>query len=373
MAKRKYELNEHYFDAIDTEEKAYWLGFLYADGYNNEKRHEIKIRLAIQDEDFLIKFRNTLFPNKDKPIYYYQKKDKNNKNKIAFCEIVIDSKNISEKLKDYGCVQAKTFKLSFPKWLDKKLYSHFIRGVFDGDGSICLSVLKTGKHKTMFSIIGYRPFMQEINNIIANNCGLNCNKLIDYKGKDERIATVAWTGCRQCIKIRDYLYKDATIFMQRKYDKFMLLGTEAWKTYENLKKTVIEEKIFVHCSKCGKKLTYKNIIHNIENNIYCNKCYKELFYVSEKRKNNNVIIGEEISILKIKENDICFDTEDIDIINKHKWYIEHGRVVSRQRNPKKCYYLNREIVGAKEGQSVAFKDGNRFNMKKENLELRNHR
>ena len=366
--KRKYELNENFFDVIDTEEKAYWLGFLYADGYNNEKRHEIKLRLAIQDEKFLLKFRDIIYPNKDRPLYYF----KNN----SACEVYIISKHMSEQLAKHGCVQAKTFKLSFPKWIDDKLMHHFIRGLFDGDGSICLSQLKSGEHKTMFSIIGYRPFIKEANKIIANSCGLNENQLIDYKGKDERIATLAFTGCRQCIKIREFLYKDATVFMERKHDKFIKLGTDKWRTYDNLRKKVInktEEIDFVNCYNCDRQLNYRNKIYEKDENIYCHKCYHELFVPSRKVRHNHIIIDGNISVLKIKDNNIYFDTEDMDIVNQHKWHIENGRVVSRQKKPKKCFYLNRLILDAQDGQSVAFKDGDRFNMRKENLEKRNHR
>lgn len=375
MGKRKYELNEHFFDIIDTEEKAYWLGFLYADGYVHEKRHELKLRLAIKDEDFLIKFRNTLYPNKDKPLYYY-KKDPNEKDKINSCEVAINSKNISEKLKEHGCGQAKTFNLSFPKWLNDDLTHHFIRGVFDGDGSICLTTLKSGEHKTTFSIIGYKQFISELNYIIAKNCNLNENKIIDYKGKDERIGTIAFSGCRQCIKIREYLYNDAAIFMQRKYDKFMLLGTNEWRTYDNLRKKANnknEEAVFANCYNCNKKLRYNNRIYTKDENTYCHKCYYALFVPPRKVKHNNIIIDGDIAILKIKDNNIYIDIEDINIVNQYKWYIENGRVVSRQSKPKKCFYLNRLIMDAKDGQSVAFKDGDRFNLRKSNLEKRDHR
>lgn len=340
---------------------------MYADGYNNEKRHEVKIRLSIKDEEFLLKLRDKIYPNKDRPLYYY------NRNNHKYCELYICNKKLSFDLSKHGCCQAKTFSITFPYFLEEKYYNHFIRGVFDGDGCICLTTLKTGEHKTMFSIIGNRPFMQQINQIIADKCGLYCNKLIDYKGKDERIATFAFSGCRQCIKIREYLYKNATIFMKRKHDKFMLLGTNKWKTYENLRKKVVDNKSFVFCYNCNKKLTYRNKIHYKNSNVYCNKCYNNLFVVSKKRKSNDIIIKEGTSIMLIKGNVICFDTEDIDIIEKHKWYIENNRVVSRQSKPRKCFYLNRLIMNAKDGQSVAFRDGNHFNMKKENLEKRDHR
>lgn len=213
--KRKYEINENYFDAIDTEEKAYMLGFLYADGYNNVERHEVKIRLSKIDEEILIKFRDILYPHKDKPLYYQSR------NGHDYSELYVFSKHVSDMLNKWGCCQAKSFNLEFPYFLNKNLYHHFIRGVFDGDGCICCTTLKSGEHKTAFSIIGYRPFMASINHIIAESCGLNENKLIDYKGKDERIATVVFSGCKQCIKIRDYLYNNATIYLERKHEKVL--------------------------------------------------------------------------------------------------------------------------------------------------------
>ena len=384
---RKYEIIENYFDDIDTEEKAYWLGFLYADGYNIETKHEVKLRLHIKDEEILIKFRNILFPNKDNPLYYGEFSN----GKSKWCELDISNKHISDSLSEKGCVQAKTFKLSFPDFLNENLYNHFIRGLFDGDGCICCSTLKTGEHKTMFSITGYRPFMSQINEIISNSCGLNKNKLIKYKGKDERIATLAFSGCRQCIKIREYLYKDATIYLQRKYLIFFKLGTNEWRTYENLKvnlddkvikikrkytnntKTKIKNESLI-CKNCNKELNYKNKIYKIDDEIYCNKCYIQKFYESKRVKENNIeIINDNISILHIKNKEVLFDTKNIELINKYKWYIEHNRVVSRTRYPKKCIYLNRIIVNAQEGQSVKFIDGNPLNCTESNLEKRNHR
>jgi hypothetical protein len=296
---------------------------------------------------------------------------------------------LSDNLARYGCVQAKTFKVEFPYFLSEELYSHFIRGVFDGDGSICLSVLRNGEHKTTFSIIGNRPFIAEINKIISAACGLNENKLISYKGKNERIATLAFTGCRQCIKIKEYLYKDADIFMSRKYEKFNKLGTDEWRTYHNLKKNLYDKTIklnknfndpcenvqteFLTCCYCSKTLNTKNKIYDVDKQIYCSKCYSDLFVTSKRVMENDIMVFDDVAILKIKEYDIYLDVEDIDIVNQYKWHIENGRVISRTRKPKKCIYLNRLLMNAGDGQSIAFIDGDRFNMRKSNLDKRNHR
>ena len=380
---QKYQVNDAYFSNIDTAEKAYFLGFLYADGYNNVDRHEVKIRLAIQDEELLIKFRDIIYPNHDRPLYYRQMNDR------QYCELCICNMNIANDLERHGCTKAKTFNISFPHFIDKQFYSHFIRGVFDGDGSICLSKLKNGEHKTSFSIIGYRPFINEINKILSDSCDVKENKLISYKGKDERIASLVFTGCNQCLRIREYLYQDAEIYMFRKHEKFQKLGTDEWRTYQNVKINLYERTIktseifndpkelietsFLLCSECQRKLGLSNKIYDQDKIIYCSKCYNKTFPHHTRVKDNRIIIENDIAILQIKEHQIYFDAEDIDVVNRYTWHIENGRVVSRIKRNHQCVYLNRLILNAIDGESIAFADGDCFNMRKSNLIKRNHR
>lgn len=96
-------------------------------------------------------------------------------------------------------------------------------------------------------------------------------------------------------------------------------------------------------------------------------------FLQKKRTNNNIIIKGDEAVLLIKNYEIYFDLEDIDIVEHYKWHIENGRVVCRWNKPKKCIYLNRLLLNAQEGQSVAFKNKNCFNMRKENLEKRDHK
>lgn len=335
MSRSKYRINENYFDSIDTEQKAYWLGFLYADGYNNEDHREITVRLHIKDESHLLKLRDELFPDHDKPLYYPP-------NKTA-CELAVYNVHMCEALRLNGCMQAKSFKVRFPfEIITKDLYSHFIRGVFDGDGCISTSVLNTGEHKTVFSIIGYNLFMQEINHILSESCDLNENKLIGYKGKDERIATVAFSGCRQCIKIRNYLYNNAHIYLERKKEKFDKLGTDEWRTYENLKKPKVKKE------KKARKRTHFNIFEDIDDK----KC-----------------------AMIIKGNNIYIDKDVQEKVQQYTWHIEQKRVVHsyKTESGKVAIYLSRFLTNAQQGQSVIHIDGNPYNYCIDNLKVRNHR
>ena len=68
---KKYKLNESVFDTIDTEEKAYWLGFLMSDGYNHETHSQVSLRLQAGDKEILEKYK--IFLETDVPIYTFKR------------------------------------------------------------------------------------------------------------------------------------------------------------------------------------------------------------------------------------------------------------------------------------------------------------
>lgn len=139
MAKfeRIYNVDESFFKKIDTEEKAYILGFMYADGCNHHNpskcNYSISITQLTQDVDILEKINNAM--TSDYPIHTYVQKE-NNKEKSV---LLISSKDLSQDLCKLGCSEAKTFSIRFPnenQYFDDNLMCHFIRGYFDGDGCI---------------------------------------------------------------------------------------------------------------------------------------------------------------------------------------------------------------------------------------------
>jgi len=83
---RKYNLNENFFDKIDSEEKAYMLGFIYADGNNLFKINRISIQLAKKDEDILIKFSKLLY-NENIVKYTSKKNSKGNVFNYAYLNL----------------------------------------------------------------------------------------------------------------------------------------------------------------------------------------------------------------------------------------------------------------------------------------------
>ena len=206
-AQKVYTINETFFDCIDTEEKAYFLGILYADGYNDEKG---EVHLTLQEEDMEILEKLRLLIKSNKPLRYIKKSTGKNAYSIN-----IENKHISQRLKELGCIRKKSLKLQFPKWLDDGLYSHFIRGYFDGDGSICRS-----KHNYQFSLEGNKDFLIELQKIIMKE--LNFNKTKFYQKHKSRVSSVSlkYCGRKQVLKLKNWIYKNANIFMERKYKKW---------------------------------------------------------------------------------------------------------------------------------------------------------
>ena len=217
----KYSLNEHVFDVIDSEEKAYWLGFLMADGYNHESRSAICLRLQAEDEEILKKFR--FFLKSDAPIYSYKRRTPKNHLLREYKEVRVNSIYLSKQLAKLGCVQGKTYTLDFPASVPQYLVNHFLRGYFDGDGCLCIKKRKDRKSSTsksyQFTLTGRKEFLEVANKYLVQEAGIN--SLSIKKLPDNFAKSLHYGGHYVVKKIMDYLYKDATIYLKRKHDKYL--------------------------------------------------------------------------------------------------------------------------------------------------------
>jgi transposase len=203
---RIYSLKEDYFENIDTEDKAYFLGLLIADGYNNNRQ----FTLSLQEKDIHIleTFRDYLGYNN--PIRTINKK-KGCPNCSILKSLVVSSKKICTDLSKWGCVKAKSHFTYFPD-IPEELWNHFIRGVFDGDGWIHKKII------TM-TIIGNKDLIVRIQEILVDKCQIVKNKLYIAHRCKENILEMRYSGSN-LLSIRNYLYKDATVYLQRKYNRF---------------------------------------------------------------------------------------------------------------------------------------------------------
>lgn len=208
-AMQKYDINEDYFGAIDTEDKAYWLGFICADGYVNFERNDLVIGLATKDKQHLQKLKECLRSNHPIKEYVYSY--------LSMVRLFIGNKKIVKSLSKH-IQKNKTFSLRFPK-INIDLERHFIRGYFDGDGSII-----NGKNPQL-NITSNTFFLDELD-IRFEQIGLNKTKRDIRHKSQNQIQTTRFVGRNNVKMIYDYLYKDATIFLERKKDIFERIEIE---------------------------------------------------------------------------------------------------------------------------------------------------
>lgn len=202
------------FKEILTEEDAYWLGFLYADGYVVESTHSyFGIELQGSDDNHLRKFNK--FMNGNAAIYYRDRKSPHSENCFTVCSIMFSGKDLVENLKNKGCVPNKSFIIEFPEFIEGDLMRHFIRGYFDGNGS--LGKYNKGRYlRATISCASYnfvasfKKYLEKLEISSSIYKDKNCYKLY-IVGKD-------------CPKnFLKYIYNDSNIYMDRKYKQYLNL------------------------------------------------------------------------------------------------------------------------------------------------------
>lgn len=196
---KTYQWNESFFESIDTEQKAYWLGFIAADGCVDKK--EFRLHLSERDIKHLNKFKSTI--QSTHPIH-------RTANKSA--TFIIGNKKIVKDLTALGIVHRKTFTLEYP-FIPQKLNRHFIRGVFDGDG--CITNVKNRQSKRWSIYTASEKFKNQLVNIIKQEAGVAPKVYAQYKGHHIMVNTKAGIQA-----LENYLYNGATTYLKRKREKF---------------------------------------------------------------------------------------------------------------------------------------------------------
>ena len=212
MVHNKILFNENYFETIDTEHKAYFLGFIYADGCIHIERpanrtkpsYVFRIGLNVKDRETIVKLAEEL----NYPIEKISLVKSTNSNALR-----IRNQKLFDDLYKQGVRPNKTVVgVEIPN-LPNELIGHFIRGYFDGDG--CYS------SKTM-SILGHQNLLEWINAQIGNTA--NIYDMSKFKGKNNGTAGNYFrlqSAKKSTVKsLYDLMYNNATIFLKRKLDKF---------------------------------------------------------------------------------------------------------------------------------------------------------
>lgn len=205
--KHNFPRDEFYFNNIDSKEKAYWLGFLYADGCVHSNSNEISITL--KDRDHLEKFRKAIKSNNK----IGESIDKRFSSMPKIYHFSIKDKQLKSDLIKWGCVPNKSLSLTKIPNIPRDFVSHFIRGYFDGDGSLHWL---NGTKNFRISFVGTAPFLKDIQKELGLSLSLG-----QQEGNKSKYFQVA--GRKQVPMILDYIYKDSdeNIRLTRKYKNYL--------------------------------------------------------------------------------------------------------------------------------------------------------
>lgn len=246
MAKTsRYSFNEHYFDVIDNEHKAYWIGFIWCDGYlairnrndRNSTSYEFKLSLQKSDDTHLKKLNEDL--NSNYKINYYTCNGFRGEGMLTEARLLITNQYFGKILAhNYGLIPNRSDCSKLLSNIPSDLMRHFIRGVIDADGSFSHYIVEESSeygtyivHKCAVDIGGQPELLKQIEQyLIKNNVVNNFNRKI-YKRhqEDERdgvYRSLKFCGRNQATALLHYIYDNATVYLDRKYEKFLNIVNE---------------------------------------------------------------------------------------------------------------------------------------------------
>ena len=208
----KYSVNEHYFDNIDTPDKAYCLGLFYADGCNHYEKGNISLELQLEDYD-LVNSINNLISN-TRPVAIYS--SENNKyRKKDTCKMLAHSYYLSNKMSELNFIPRKSLTLEFPYWMNKDLIPYMLRGYIDGDGWVQKYTI--GFMSTNNFCIGVKQYLESV--------GIE-GKIMDMKRHYNEVTKTFYINNTKMnlIPLTEMMFSGGTISMKRKVDKYIKFG-----------------------------------------------------------------------------------------------------------------------------------------------------
>ena len=234
--KSKYNINDQFLEIIDTEQKAYFLGLMLSDGYVTGT-NKVSVKLHKQDKELLD---NIFSYITERPVIIRENT----------CEITICSKKLFQDLEKQGCIRNKTYSQMKLPVLKRELYSHFIRGYFDGDGSIAFRNARPNMRQIYICSI-CKEFLEELQSLLNSFC-INTNINIELReNKTIKVPQGFSTNCKNMYKLNlcqhsdklkfyEFLYKSSVVKLNRKFIKYKEYYDNTVLTLENNTSNVVQ-------------------------------------------------------------------------------------------------------------------------------------
>lgn len=273
------------FKTIDTEEKAYLLGLLYADGSLRSEHNQNTMRLSLIDEELILHL-HEIFPFFKFGSFDYSKYNRNNQ--IQYF-LTCSDVNFKKDLISIGMIPQKATTacsdLLLPN-LSDELMRHFIRGFFDGDGTICNSKNRPTNYIVAISGVAH-SFIKDMG-LYLNKVGLDFKYYYrkPYQQNRKDVSIIKLYKSKNLLDFKQYLYNEATIFLNRKHDKFSCIeDIKARNRYSlNIIKNNKKQNLF--CPHCESYHVTKSGYCNYSNvqRLKCQNCNKK-FNISKTTLN----------------------------------------------------------------------------------------
>jgi hypothetical protein len=236
------KFNEHFFDIIDNEQKAYWLGFIWCDGYmairhrDNHISYEFKLSLSDVDASHLEKFNLDL--NGSYKVKYYDMGNSSFTSEHQEARLLITNQHFGKTLVEkYGLIPRRSDCSKILNNIPNYLMKHFIRGIVEADGTFCKYKITEKGHnvdKYRVSIGTNEDIVRFIEKHLMNHGIINMaeRKLYQrHEGQDGEYKTLEISGKAQTLNILHYIYDDASVYLDRKYEKYLnIIGKQEVST-----------------------------------------------------------------------------------------------------------------------------------------------
>ena len=198
------------FEKIDTEIKAYFLGYICADACvtRGKRQSVIHFSCSIKDYDYMKLLRDNISPNAKISILTHD----STFGIQQLCRFNVCNSKVANQLIDLGVVPNKSLILKMPE-IPQIMHRHFWRGYFDGDGSVSMS--KTKKPPVYCQIVGTCEMMSSLQAIFKSIHSNNCSVKKHSQTKNNTY-TLRYSGY-VAMSFLDWIYRDSTIYLPRKF------------------------------------------------------------------------------------------------------------------------------------------------------------
>lgn len=256
------------FKEINSEEKAYFLGFMYADGCLSKIKRpnstyiKHQVQISLTDKQIIDDFKS-LFPFFNLQVFDFGKYKSNWSKQYALRKA---NKVLYQDLLNLGMFERKSNqnlnKLNVPD-IDEKLIKHFIRGYFDGDGSISISKKRPNLRRIEICCSS-ESFLLQIKKLLEE-AGISCPIFRTKNNNKSPLYVIEWVNSNDVISLRKFFYEDCNIYLKRK--------REVFDSFEIIDKKYMNPRC-PYCKGLAQKHNRRQMKYGMSQRYKCTECSK---------------------------------------------------------------------------------------------------